>query len=70
MAKARLLLVDDSVVVRQTLVRVLDEDPELTVVGTAPDGRKALEIIPCSIPTWCCWTSRCPKWTVCKPSSK
>ncbi len=46
MAKARLLLVDDSVVVRQTLVRVLDEDPELTVVGTAPDGRKALEIIP------------------------
>jgi two-component system chemotaxis response regulator CheB len=42
MAKVRILVVDDSVVVRRLVSRVLEEDPALEVVGTAPNGRIAL----------------------------
>lgn len=46
MGKIRILVADDSVVIRQMLVHVLSEDPELEVVGTAPDGEIALAKIP------------------------
>ncbi len=46
MPKSRILLADDSVVVRQMLSQVLEGDPDLTVVGTAADGRLVLEKIP------------------------
>ena len=36
------LVVDDSVVVRKLVTSVLDADPDLAVVGTAPNGRIAL----------------------------
>ncbi len=39
----RLLVVDDSALVRRTVTRLLEEDPGLTVVGTAADGVEALE---------------------------
>ena len=39
----RILIVDDSVVVRRVVASVLAEDPDLEVVGTAADGRMALE---------------------------
>jgi len=42
MAKVRILVVDDSVVVRRLVAGVLEEDPALEVVGTAPNGRIAL----------------------------
>lgn len=42
MAKVRILVVDDSVVVRRLVSQVLEEDPALEVVGTAPNGRLAL----------------------------
>ncbi|MHC4817988.1 MAG: chemotaxis-specific protein-glutamate methyltransferase CheB [Planctomycetota bacterium] len=42
MAKVRILVVDDSVVVRRLVAGVLGEDPALEVVGTAPNGRIAL----------------------------
>lgn len=42
MRKTRVLVVDDSVVIRRLLVNVLDSDPDIEVVGTAPDGRIAL----------------------------
>ncbi len=42
MAKVRILVVDDSVVVRRLVARVLEEDPAFEVVGTAPNGRIAL----------------------------
>jgi two-component system chemotaxis response regulator CheB len=42
MAKVRILVVDDSVVVRRLVARVLGEDPAFEVVGTAPNGRIAL----------------------------
>lgn len=37
MAKIKVLVVDDSAVVRQILTELLDRDPEIEVVGTAAD---------------------------------
>src|SRR5690242_2310602 len=42
---ARVLVIDDSVVVRRTLRTVLGEDPEIEVLGTAPDGNIGLRCI-------------------------
>jgi two-component system chemotaxis response regulator CheB len=36
------LVVDDSVVIRRLVTDALAEDPEIRVVGTAPNGRVAL----------------------------
>ena len=35
--KVRVLIVDDSAVVRQTMTEILESDPDITVIGTAPD---------------------------------
>lgn len=43
MSIARVLVVDDSAFMRVTLTKLLSEDPELQVVGTARDGIDALE---------------------------
>ena len=40
--KIRVIVVDDSVVVRRVISDVLSEDPELEVVGTASNGKLAL----------------------------
>jgi two-component system, chemotaxis family, protein-glutamate methylesterase/glutaminase len=42
-ASIGVLVVDDSVVIRRMLATVLDGDPEIEVVGTASNGRIALE---------------------------
>lgn len=42
MTKIRVLVVDDSVVVRRLLLDALAEDPEIEVVGTAANGKIAL----------------------------
>lgn len=42
MPPIRVLIVDDSVVVRRFVEDVLSEDPQIEVVGTAKDGRVAL----------------------------
>jgi two-component system chemotaxis response regulator CheB len=39
----RVLIIDDSAFVRQALQRMLRDDPELTVVATAVDGREGVE---------------------------
>ena len=39
----RVLVVDDSAVIRRIISDVLNEDPEIEVVGTAVDGRMGLE---------------------------
>jgi two-component system chemotaxis response regulator CheB len=44
-APSRVLVVDDSVVVRQLVARVLDAEPSTEVAGVAPNGRVALEKI-------------------------
>jgi two-component system chemotaxis response regulator CheB len=42
---ARVLIIDDSAVVREMLREILADDPELQVVGTAPDPFVARELI-------------------------
>jgi two-component system chemotaxis response regulator CheB len=46
----RVLIVDDSAVVRQTLSEILSSDPEIAVMGTAPDPFVAAERIRAEIP--------------------
>ncbi len=46
MGRIRILVVDDSVVVRRLLTKVLSSDPDLEVVGSAPNGRIALAKVP------------------------
>jgi len=48
--KIRVLIVDDSAVVRQTLSEVLSSDPELEVIGTASDPFVAAERIAEQVP--------------------
>ena len=43
MAGIGVLVVDDSVVIRRIISSVLDGDPDITVVGTAANGRIALD---------------------------
>jgi two-component system chemotaxis response regulator CheB len=44
-APTRVLIVDDSSLMRQLLTRVLSEDPEIEVVGSAPDPHVARDMI-------------------------
>jgi two-component system chemotaxis response regulator CheB len=46
MRKIRVLVVDDSVVIRKIVTNVLDADPDIEVIGTAPNGRIALAKLP------------------------
>lgn len=50
MKKINVLIVDDSAVVRQTLSRILDSDPQIQVMATAPDPFVAAERIRHKIP--------------------
>jgi DNA-binding NarL/FixJ family response regulator len=40
----RLIVVDDHAVVREALTRILEEQPDLQVVGTAEDGASGIEL--------------------------
>jgi len=46
MPKTRVLIVDDSVVIRRSLAEALSRNPRLDVVGSAPNGRTALMKFP------------------------
>jgi two-component system chemotaxis response regulator CheB len=46
MRKIRVMVVDDSVVIRRLLSDILSQDPEIEVAGTAPNGRIALSKLP------------------------
>jgi two-component system chemotaxis response regulator CheB len=46
MAKIRILVVDDAAVFRRCLAAELSSDPALEVVGTAANGRIALQLLP------------------------
>ncbi len=46
MRKIRVLIVDDSVVIRRMLTDILSADPEIEVAGTAPNGKIALAKLP------------------------
>ena len=46
MVNIRVLVVDDAVVFRRLVSNVLEEDPEIEVVGAVPNGRLAMKKIP------------------------
>jgi two-component system chemotaxis response regulator CheB len=46
MKKIRVLIVDDSVVIRRLLTNILGDDPDIEVVGIASNGRTALARLP------------------------
>ncbi|MGM9458183.1 response regulator, partial [Lacticaseibacillus rhamnosus] len=48
--KIRVLIVDDSAVVRQTLTAVLESDPEIEVMGSASDPFVAAKRIAEEVP--------------------
>ena len=48
--KIRVLIVDDSAVVRQTLTQILNSDPEIEVMGTAADPFVAADRIAVEVP--------------------
>ena len=50
MKRIRVLVVDDSVTVRQLLVDALSADPEVHVVGTAPNGALGMTLLPRLVP--------------------
>ncbi|MBT4643551.1 MAG: response regulator, partial [Deltaproteobacteria bacterium] len=50
MEKIKVLIVDDSAVVRQTLEKVLSSDREIEVVGTAPDPYAAAKKMKTLVP--------------------
>jgi two-component system, chemotaxis family, protein-glutamate methylesterase/glutaminase len=60
--KIRVLIVDDSAVVRQTLSEVLSSDPEIEVIATAADPFVAAERIREQTPDVITWISRCRAW--------
>ncbi|MCK5706798.1 MAG: chemotaxis response regulator protein-glutamate methylesterase [Candidatus Aureabacteria bacterium] len=45
MSKVRVLIVDDSAIVRQILIRELSKDPNIEVIGSAPDPYEARDKI-------------------------
>src|SRR5580704_5870900 len=42
--RIRVLVVDDSAVIRRLITQVLQADPEIEVVASAPDGRAAVAV--------------------------
>lgn len=44
--KIRVMIVDDSTIIRRLLTQTLSEDPAIEVIGTAPNGKIALAKIP------------------------
>lgn len=43
MGKIKLLIADDHAIVRQGLIKIIQEDPDIEVIDEASDGREALE---------------------------
>src|SRR5438477_2511259 len=44
MSKVRVLVAEDSLTVRKRLVEVLSSDPDIEVMGEAPDGKACIEL--------------------------
>ena len=61
----KVFVVDDSAVVRQTLMHLLQGDPSIELVGTAPNPLIAAPAIrKPGAGRAAGWTSKCPAWTV------
>ena len=60
--KLRVLIVDDSAAVRQSLSDIIAGEPDLEVMATASDPYVAAEKIRLQVPDVSCWTSKCRAW--------
>ena len=60
--RIRVLVVDDSVVIRRLVTHALEQDPDLEVVGSRPTARSHCSGSRSSIPTFSRWISRCRRW--------
>ena len=58
--RIRVLLVDDSAVMRSLLRMVLEPEPSIEIVAAASSGEAGLAAFKPSIPTSSCSTSKCP----------
>jgi DNA-binding LytR/AlgR family response regulator len=62
MATTRILLVDDERLVRETLMRILADYPDVEVVGQATSGDEPFQVWKhFNHKSWS-WTFACPKW--------
>ena len=62
MAPVRVLVVDDSALVRKVLTEVLSSTPDIEVIGTAPNGRIAVEKLPQLNPDLITLDIEMPEW--------
>ena len=59
----RVLIADDHPLVRESLVRIVSQHPDLEAVGEAKDGREALELCRRLLPDLVLWMCACQRWT-------
>ena len=57
----RILLVEDSPVALTILRRVLQDEPDIEIVGTAPNGEAAIKLIPQVKPSLICTDLHMPR---------
>jgi len=62
MTPIRVLIVDDSVVIRAVLSELLRSDPEIEIAGTASSGSLALSLIPQLRPDLITLDLECQEW--------
>ncbi len=62
--KIRVMIVDDSVVIRGVLSNWISESRDCVVVGSHVNGRRAADDVANSQPTSSSSISKCRKWTV------
>jgi two-component system, chemotaxis family, protein-glutamate methylesterase/glutaminase len=67
MSKIRVLVVDDSVVIRRLVTDILTAEPDIEVAGFAANGRIALKKISEVNPDLVTLDVEIPDWTDCKP---
>jgi PleD family two-component response regulator len=61
---ARVMICDDSAVIRGALARILESDPEIAVVAKVENGKLALEQMRTANVDVVVWISKCRSWTV------
>ncbi len=62
-SKTRVVVVDDSALVRSLLAEIIDRQPDMCCVGAAADPLVAREMIRNLTLMSSRWTSRCRAWT-------
>ena len=60
--KTRVIIVDDSQVMRDLIAQIVRSQPDMEVAATAQDPFDAREKIKALRRMWCCSTSKCRAW--------